>query len=91
MVSKLGQFTKPGPLSTFQLFLNCPNFITIFFCRVLKVKMIFVLNVTKNCPPFAYRNSLTNNCYQTNYVSGNFQKEKKNVTSLNRDIHPGYS
>ena len=43
MVTKLRQFTKLGPFSTFQLF-NCPNFVTIF-CHVLKMEIIFFISL----------------------------------------------
>ena len=62
MVTKLGQFTKLGPFSTFQHF-NCPNFVTIF-CHVLKMEIIF-FDIPSNTPSIAVRNSLTNWFFQT--------------------------
>ena len=55
MVTKLRQFAKPGPFSTFHFFFfNCANFVTIF-CRVSKEK-IFFLNIPCYPPPFAIQN-----------------------------------
>ena len=64
-------------------FWNCPNFITKF-CGVFKWKDFFF----SYPPPFAIRNSLTNQIYQKKLW---FLKIfKKIVTSLNRDIHPEF-
>ena len=51
----------------------------------MKIKFLNILSYPLS---FAVRNSLTNQCYQKLEVSG-FEKERKKVTSLNRDINPG--
>ena len=67
MVTKLRQLKKveffQDPSLHFS-FLNCLNSATIF-CRVLKITIIFS-NIPSYPPPFAVRNSLTNQFYQNN-------------------------
>ena len=71
--NKLGQFTKLGPFSAFQL-LYCPNFVTIF-CWVLKIKIIF-FDIPSYFLPIAVRNSLTNQFYQKDLRFCIFKKKK---------------
>ena len=68
-------------------FLSCPNYVTIF-CQVLKTEIIF-LDIPGNSSPIADLNTLTNQFSKKNDVSIYFQKRRKKVTSLYRDIHPG--
>ena len=52
ILTKFGQFKK----LKYPNFVNCPNFVTIFFC-VLKMKMIFFY-IPSNPLPIAVRNSV---------------------------------
>ena len=60
--------------------------VTHIFCRVLKMKIIF-LNFQSYHPPFAVRNSLTNQFYQKNLVSGYFHTKRDKF----KYVHPGDS
>ena len=71
MVTKLGQFTKLGHFS----FLNCPNFVIIFF-QVLKME-IFFFDIPSHPPPIAVLNSLTNQFFQKKLRFCIFSKNKK--------------
>ena len=70
-------------------FVNFPNFVTIF-CQVLKITIIF-FDIPSNPPPIVVQNSLTNKFYRKKLLFCIFSKNKKKVTSLNRDIHAGDS
>ena len=63
MATKLRQFTKRGPFSTFQLFKLSQ--LRYHFCKVLKRKYL-KKNIPSYPPPFPVRNSLTNQFYQKN-------------------------
>ena len=54
-------------------FLNSCNFLTIF-CRVLKIKIFFKI-IPSYPPPFAVRNSLTNQFYPKNWSFWIFQQK----------------
>ena len=61
MVTKLGQFTKLGPFSTFQIFKLsklCHHFLSYF-----ENENNF-FDIPSNPPPIAVRNSLTNKFFQ---------------------------
>ena len=57
MVTKLGQFTKLGPFSTFHLFKLSK--LCYQFLSSLKMEIIF-FDISSNPPPIAVQNSLTN-------------------------------
>ena len=83
MLTKLGQFTKPGTFSTFQLFklsqlsnLFQQNFDNFFF----------FLNIPSYPPPFAVRNSLTNQFYQKKNLSFRIFSTTKKVTSFSETL-----
>ena len=85
METKLGQFTKLGHFS----FLNCPNFVTIFF-QVLKMEIIFFY-ILSNPPSIAVQNSLTNQfsqkswqlCIFSTKKVQNWREEKGHFSFLN--------
>ena len=62
-------------------FLSCPNFLNVF-CRVLKMKQFFFLNIPSYPLPFAVQKFLTN---QLQPKKIGFWKKKKKVTRFFRD------
>ena len=81
MLTKLDQFTKLRPFSTFPLF--CPNFVTIF-CRVLKMK-IFLFDIPSYPPPIAVQNLLTNQFRQKRLRFCIFKKKKRQSDKFFQD------